>query len=199
MNKVVRGFTIIEILITLVVMAGLLSLGVAAVGSMQVQARDKERETDIQTIARGLEARYSNGNVIASTANASQATITPGTYPGNWEMFHARGDDLTAQGGWTPAFVPGGYYTSLLKGVTSANLISPSGQPFDLLCVWACAPATDATQASNAVGVVGADKYIYAPVDAAGNVCCCGNCVSYILYWREEATGAIKSLKGERR
>ena len=62
MTMLRRGFTIIEGLITLVVIGTLLTLGVVSMTNQQAQARDKERESDIAAIARGLEWRYDNGD-----------------------------------------------------------------------------------------------------------------------------------------
>jgi prepilin-type N-terminal cleavage/methylation domain-containing protein len=207
MNKVVRGFTIIEILITLVVMAGLLSLGVAAVGSMQVQARDKERETDIQTIARGLEARYSNGNPVAITTDPLDISLSPGTYPNLNEMYHAFGWSKTQ---YNPAS-PGAYLPRLVLGTVSDNFKSPSGINIDAMCVNVSpCSITDMTKVSSQMASNSNDMYIYAPGHADDTICPTGvgtavasgaeqPCVKYILYWREESTGTIKSLKSERR
>lgn len=55
------GFTIVELIIVIVIMAILLVLAVVNLGSSQVGARDDERTTDIANIARALEQFYTSG------------------------------------------------------------------------------------------------------------------------------------------
>lgn len=81
MNR--RGFTIVELLIVIAVMGILLVLGVVNLRSTQVDARDKERSSDIETIATALEAYYMNGTTgstsfgrYASTSLIGQETAT---------------------------------------------------------------------------------------------------------------------------
>lgn len=64
------GFTAVELTIAMVVMAILLSIGVVSFRSSLVQARDRERQADVEAIAAHLESLYSqevkngSGNVI---------------------------------------------------------------------------------------------------------------------------------------
>lgn len=55
-----RGFTLVELVIVIAIMSILLVLGVVNLRSSQATARDQERKTDIENIARGLEGFYSN-------------------------------------------------------------------------------------------------------------------------------------------
>lgn len=186
-----RGFTIIEILITLIVMAGLLALGTLAVGKMLAQARDRERESDIKVFANGLEARYNNGNstLISSPGGDGKA----GSYPSTDEMQHIAGTTMT---GWNPASVSGGYLYAVLVGTSSSTFTSPTNNQYSLICTASCAAANDATQLNTAMSV---DRYVYAPANAAGGVCTSGTCVNYTLYWRSEIDGQIKSLASKHR
>ncbi len=192
------GFTIVEILVTLVVMASLVALGTYAVGTMLAQARDRERESDVKIIANGLEVRYNDGNsVIISDGNTPKTEGNAGSYPGVNEMFHMDGFSRT---GWTPKFVYGGYRSKVLKGTNVDAFRSPSGDGYVMECIYACSPATANDQTRiNTLLAAGNDRYVYAPADAAGNVCCCGNCVKYTLYWRSEIDGQIKTLKSKHR
>ena len=56
-----RGFTIIELVITITIMAILLTLGVVSLSGTQKNARDSERKSDISTIALNLESYYLSG------------------------------------------------------------------------------------------------------------------------------------------
>ena len=49
-----RGFTVVEILVTLVVMAIILTLGTVNLRSSLANGRDSERKSDIESITRGL-------------------------------------------------------------------------------------------------------------------------------------------------
>ena len=51
-----RGFTIVEIVIVMVIMAILIGLAVLNISSTQANARDNKRKTDVENIARGLES-----------------------------------------------------------------------------------------------------------------------------------------------
>jgi prepilin-type N-terminal cleavage/methylation domain-containing protein len=187
-----RGFTIVEMLITLVVMAVLLTLGVVSLRGVIANGRDNERATDINTIARGLEQRYTLGNPVA-TATAPEAQ--PGSYPGVNEILHMLGN---FRSGYTPGTVTGGYMTKGLPGTSLSSFTNPSGQyAFAQACVFACAPAGDATQLNTAFG--GGDKYIYEAVDSNGNICCCGNCNRFNLYYKQEATNTIITVKSKHR
>ena len=53
-----RGFTIIEIIVTVVVLSILLTITWASVTSYQAFARDRERDSDTQSITRSLERYY---------------------------------------------------------------------------------------------------------------------------------------------
>lgn len=62
MNSMKRsGFTIVEIVVTITVMGIILALAVVNVSNSQVRARDEERRSDAESIARHLESFYLNG------------------------------------------------------------------------------------------------------------------------------------------
>lgn len=69
-----RGFTLVELVIVITIMSILLVLAVVNLRSSQVTARDQERKTDVENIARGLEGFYTN--------NGSGADY-PSTYIGD--------------------------------------------------------------------------------------------------------------------
>lgn len=58
MNR--RGFTVIELIVTITIIAILLVLGVASFRSTQANARDTERHADVQSIAKHLETYFSS-------------------------------------------------------------------------------------------------------------------------------------------
>ena len=96
-----RGFTIVELIITITIMGILLTLAVVNVNSTQIQARDTERKVDIESIANALEGYYltgANGSVnlgrypsIALTD--SVGTLTTNLSEVNLKSFMAPGID----------------------------------------------------------------------------------------------------------
>jgi len=76
------GFTLIELLITITIMAILMTLAVFSLRSVQANARDEKRKTDVDSISKGLEQRYTNGNpkVLSTTDNSvnKPAKVTDG-------------------------------------------------------------------------------------------------------------------------
>lgn len=76
-----RGFTLVELLIVITILAILSSVGVANFQSARVKARDLSRKSDLQTIAKSLEAYVndhgsypladSNGNIICKSSNVT--------------------------------------------------------------------------------------------------------------------------------
>ena len=67
-----RGFTIVELIIVIAIMGILMTLGVVRLSSSQLEARDKERKSDVETLALFLESYYTSGN---------GTVINPGEYP----------------------------------------------------------------------------------------------------------------------
>jgi len=182
------AFTIVELTITLVVMAILMTLAVVSFKSAQVSARDTEREADVKAIARGLEQRYKEGNTVATAT-----TVSKGAYPGINEMLHMFGQDRTAQG-FTPGQVSGGYLTLGLPGTTDAVFLNPSGQSaLELICSSCTTTEGDATQLNTAFN--GQDRYVYEPIQANNTVCSGSDCRRFNIYWKKEADGNIQKVR----
>ncbi|MBP9667534.1 type II secretion system protein [Candidatus Saccharibacteria bacterium] len=182
-----RGFTIVEVLITLVIVTALLTLGVVGVRNLQAYSRDDERRADIAAISRGLEQRYNRGNPIATSPDVSQ-----GYYPGNNEVLHIDG---ASRSGFVPAQYPNTYRTLAFPGTQAANFMNPGGNyAWTLACTWSCPAADDTTMISNALVN---DKYVYIPIDVSNNVCCCSGCTHYALYWRSEVDNSIQIVRSK--
>lgn len=184
-----RGFTIVEMVVTLAIMAILLTLTVVSLDQSQVNARNAKRRADTQAIARGLEVRYKQGNPRASE---SSGMTNPGQYPGINEWSHVQGVDMGAT--WTPTIVSGGYQTDEYNGTTSSNFSPPtsgSGSVFKIICTGAgCTqPAGNITQITTAMGSNN-DNYVYEPVDSSGNPCSGSGCVAFNLYYHLEGDPA---------
>ncbi|MGB3945365.1 MAG: prepilin-type N-terminal cleavage/methylation domain-containing protein [Candidatus Saccharimonadales bacterium] len=187
-----RGFTVVEVIVTMVVITIILGLGTVGLRASLANARDSERQSDIETIARGLEQRYdrtysfnwmedTNSDGTPDTIRTS--TFYAGNYPGaseSWDVFFY----------WRRAGVG-----DALPGVTEEAWKSPSGiglqggscilygfsQP---KCDFAEKPSNIQEAFSNGSGGW-RDIYMYEFVGPDG-LYCNGNCTRYNLYWLSE-------------
>jgi prepilin-type N-terminal cleavage/methylation domain-containing protein len=82
-----RGFTLIEVLVTITIMVILMTLAVVNLRSTQVNARDAERKSDIESIARHLDSLYIRG--FPASLN-----IPRGSYPSTVVMNDATNRNL---------------------------------------------------------------------------------------------------------
>jgi prepilin-type N-terminal cleavage/methylation domain-containing protein len=73
-----KGFTIIELLIVIVIIAILATIGVVAYGGVQQNARDSKRKSDISSLHTGFEAYFVQAQTYPSLAQANDNTPTTG-------------------------------------------------------------------------------------------------------------------------
>ena len=200
-----RGFTVVEVLVTLVVIGILLGLGTVGIRSSLANARDAERKEDIETIARGLEQRYNRGSKFNwmedtngdGTPETPRTTTNPaGTYPGNNEL-------------WDTMFWHGrARREDILPGVNEAAWKSPSGESTDAACFFYMfaseQPRCDAAEKDSTIqgyfsnGSGGwKDKYLYEFIGPNGGYCNINECTRYNLYWISETdTTVFKGIPG---
>lgn len=174
------GFTLVEIMITITIMAILMAVGTVSISGLQAQARDKERQTDVETIARGLEQYYSNGSSLITNRQ------TKGSYPGT-NVIVAFVHNL----GCSPsvyAYCPldPNDISKLLPGVTLANILPPNTD-LKIQTTW-----FDNDRASVDTHInqfLNEGRYVYHPYDNINGGSCYVDCRGYQLYYREEVTG----------
>ena len=188
----IRGFTIVELLVVIVIIGILLMLSILMISNNRANARDTERKADIENLARGLETRYKQGNSRVS----APSYVSAGSYPGANEMRHIMGVSVA---GFTPAQISGGYPRDALPGTEVATFSPPSVSGsfigFGIVCTASCGAARDAATIGSSVTK---DTYYYQPIDAAGDVCIQGGCVRFQLFWREEVTGNLNVVESRR-
>ena len=85
-----RGFTIVELLIVIVVIAILAAITIVAYNGIQTRARDAQRAQDVKTIAKALELYYADKGEYPNYYN-----YTPGSTAIN------SGWSTTADGSWS--------------------------------------------------------------------------------------------------
>ena len=92
MRKNTSGFTLVELLITIVVIAILAAISVVAFNGIQERARDTQRDHDISIIAKALEMYYSehssypliNGSYFWSGTYAMDSRLANTFVPDSW-------------------------------------------------------------------------------------------------------------------
>lgn len=178
MNARRAGFTLIELMITLVVMVALMSLGVAAISNLQAQGRDKEREEDMAIIARGLEAYYSNGSKAVSD-NVSGGGLK-GTYP--------NGADLKY-------ILDNGIIGDALPGVSTQSITAPNKKSSDFF------NGGDNKSPAQTDSAFNSGQYIYIPYyDATDNIAKNSDnptAVRYILKYKKESDGDTVTIESK--
>jgi len=81
-SRVLRqGFTVVELLVTIVILSILIGIAVDSVDGYQSMARDRERAADIDIIASSLE-RYYRTNAVATGATYPASTVSSNTLKG---------------------------------------------------------------------------------------------------------------------
>lgn len=194
------GFTIIEVLITMVIAVALFTLGIVSVRTLQAQARDKERAADVAAIARALEQRYNRGNSLFVTDASYTSWVEAGTYPGTKEIQYANGTSVTEFNPDAPALSG---VDGLIKayGLQRAAVTPPQATAaITPVCTTCGSVAETQTQIDNAfkVASVWVDRYVYEPIDSAGAVCSSAPCVRFNLYWRGESDSTIYKVRSKR-
>ncbi len=181
-----RGFTVVELIVVMVIMAILLILASVSISKSRANARDTQRSSNVDVLARGLEARYAQGPL--NPAVTTPIYVKAGTYPSINEMWHIMGKTVT---GFSPTQVVGGYGPVALPGTTVATftgIVSSTNyggvyMPCDANATQsACGDA----ESSNYNLMASTAGIVYEPIAADGNICVATECVRYNLYWRKE-------------
>lgn len=178
-----RGFTLIELMITVTIMIVLMALAIVNLLTSQIDTRDQERRTDIGTIARGLEVYYVSGNPYTN--------IPKGYYPG--------GQEVTTAIATTPPF------NNFLEGVGQTSFQAPNEAVTDSFGVDAnyatSAPGSNPDGSysdSQARTLLASKPYLYQPLTRT-NVFCASyvNCVKFNLYYLTERNNTVNVVRSK--
>lgn len=182
-----RGFTIVELIITVVIITIIMLLAVASLRSSQVAARNDERDIKARTIANGLESYYRHGNRLNN--------LPPGSYPDTTTLTNA---------------IANGTIHQLLTGVEAStlqfnwqddgvNIKSYSNQTNTHLN-GNIADITDrATSSQRILYEPLALRTVNSPEDNdrwTGCVSTAQTCMRYNLYYITEGTNQLVTIKG---
>ena len=126
MKKTARGFTIVELLIVIVVIAVLAAISIVAYNGIQDRARQSKMSNDIKTIITAIQlARINTGQNLRS--------VTGSTYSAGACTGHPSGTDLAALSSSDACIVS---YQAALNAISAASgaqlgdLRDPWGRPY---------------------------------------------------------------------
>ncbi|HPQ82174.1 MAG TPA: prepilin-type N-terminal cleavage/methylation domain-containing protein [Candidatus Saccharimonas sp.] len=186
-----RGFTVVELVVVMVIMAILLTLGMVGISDYQVAARNKERQADAEAIARGLERRYTQGNKVITSAG----NYGPGGYPNMFEFIHMSAFWDLSGNGVVPGFVSGGYLVDNLPGTTKSSFSTPGNDPNNSLIYYCFFCGVGPENATYLATYVTKDKYVYEPLTATGGQCNSEVCTRFNLYYRKEGETTYQTIR----
>ncbi len=169
MNR--RGFTVVEMIITVTIMGILLLLAVVNVNTSQVKARDDERKADVAAIAANLEAFFNTG---------TDGTTSFGRYPSSALADSESSIKTALRDADMKSFLAPGETEVALSFVASTNTgTSPSIQ--------------------TTAGVLPQptiSQYVYQPIKTDGSICAPGNtdCRKFNIFYRLESDNTVYKI-----
>jgi len=168
-----RGFTIVELVIVITIMAIMLTLGVVNLRGSQANGRDTERKTDIESIAQHLETYYTSGTDSSTDVGGYPSTlITASQSAMTTALRDVDTDSLMAPGVSDPmsTFIP-------------ATDTTPPGL---------AQPTTTATIVPQPTK----DQYVYQPLHSDGTLCTdnTAECRKFNLYYRLEVNNTVNMV-----
>ena len=181
------GFTIVELIVTIVILVILTTLVVVRLSSTQASGRDSERQIDIETIATGLELYYDNGSPVNS--------IPKGYYPGGIQV-----EDAASPVANTSPF------REFLEGVSEVSYIAPDRTLEDSFGVdpnYATTPVlgtnNDGSYNDTQAKALLADRpYLYQPLQRNNAFCASyANCVKFNLYYLLEDSDTVVKIRSQ--
>ncbi len=168
------GFSIIEIIVTVTVLGILLTLAVVSMSSSQVNARDTERKSDVESIALYFE-NYRKNN---ATTELDGLSFSGWSYP----------DRVIIS---SPT-----YFKQVLPDIPSTVLRAPGVKESDPMSLII---ATNATQTTSGVTPQPTtSQYIYQPLTATGTLCndlfLQGGCAKFNIFYRLESDDTVQMM-----
>jgi len=172
-----RGFTIVELVITITIMGILLTLAVVNLNGTQLNARDAERKADVESIALNLESYYKNVN--------PEVFKSGGTYPGT-------------------AYVTDAGIKASLPDLDMKNVYAPGQAEGGTMSF---IPATNALETTAGVlpqPSVANDVYVYQAIAKDGSLCedpmitSTGDCRRFNIYYIKESDNTVQKITSKR-
>ena len=174
-----RGFTVVELLITITIMGILLTLAVVNLTTTQMNGRDAQRKTDIDAIANNLEIYYKEGG-------DNPAVTVIGRYPSTAMLI---GSEATVEAAVRQNIRDVDFKILAAPGVatsTSPNITA------------SFIAATNSTQTTTGVAPQPTtSQFVYQPLQANGQLCTSDTaqeCRKFNLYYRLEADNTVYTV-----
>ena len=168
-----HGFTVIEVLVVIIVMAILLTLAVVNVRSTQVNARNTERITDVENTALRLESYY-DGPASSSSGGGSR-------YPGT--------NSITLSG-----------LKTLFPDFDLNNVRHPNNDDTSTIDL---VPATNNKETpSEVTPKPDTETYVYQAINTDGTLCtnnASQSCRRFNIYYLLEKDSTVQVLKSKNR
>lgn len=163
-----RGFTIVELIITITIMGILLTLAVVNVSSTQAKARDEERIADVTAISSAMETFFSVGNDTSTTLGRYPSTGITGSE--NSIRTNLRDVDMKS-------FMAPGITAPLTTFIKSTN----TGTLQSIQTTAGVLPQPTK------------DQYVYQPIDFDGSICSSGAsiCRKFNIFYRLESDNLV--------
>jgi len=171
-----HGFTLVELLVTISVMLILLTLAVVNLRSTQLNARDNDRKSDVESISRQLDSLYKTGY-------PSTVALTQYSYPSQATIV----DDTTSQQAIF-SVLPKGVLVDPLSSATS-SIVKATNLNTGLISTGGT-PVTPFPSQTN--------PYVYQPISTTGVLCTTTalTCRSFnFYYWSELSPTAATLIK----
>lgn len=157
-----RGFTVVELAITITVMGILLTLAFVNLNASQANGRDSEREADVTAFAIQLEGFYQNVNAEIAGSGSG--------YPNTSQVSNAN-------------------IATNLPDIDPASVRVPGVANSDPISIEA---AINSTQTTTGVSPQPTeDFYVYQPINNSDTLCTSGVCRSFNIYYYKETTEEI--------
>lgn len=173
-----RGFTIVELVITITIMGILLTLAVVNLTTTEVNGRDAERKGDIEAIALALESYYNNED----SASSGVYDLSGGSYPATINISN------------TTAF------TTALPDIDPKSVRAPGVDASSPISLVAATNATATT--SGVLPQPTISTYVYQPLQKNNTLCtqiaAKGDCRKFNLYYRLEADNQVYMVTSKR-
>lgn len=168
-----RGFTIVELIITITIMGILLTLAVVNVNVTQAKARDDQRKGDIESIASNLEAFYATGTDTSTDLGRYPSTGLLGSYT----TLRANLRDIDIKSLQAPGTPDPAANTIPASFIISDN----TGN----------APSIQTTSGVSPQPTI--DQYVYQPIKTDGSICTPSDidCRKFNLFYRLESDNVV--------
>lgn len=168
-----RGFTVVELIITITILGILLAIAFVGLGGSQVAGRDDERRSDIETIATYLETFYNQGGTN------DYATEYTASYP----AAYALGSESAIK--------------QALDGIDPKSLLAPGATDISSSFLIASNNSEDPASVLPSPTI---HTYVYQPLMKSGDVCVYPSppsieeCRKFNLYYRLESDNSVQKV-----